>query len=509
MRKALVWLFLVLLTAGLLCGSAAAQSQTSFLMAGFDTEASGHDWDNNLFFRRREQQSGIVFGFRQFHDAREYKLFLEQLVRGEESVDVLFKASLTRQEIQHLYQQGLLIDLAPYLSSDMPQLSALLDEHPEWRTAITLPDGSIPALPQLNQLLTNNAIWINTRWLRALQLDVPTTAEELTQVLRAMRSSDPNRNGKQDEIPLEFTGLWDLRYLGHAFGLVADDYYLYTGEDGQVKSILVSEQNRAFLEWLRLLWNERLMDRNGFSTADASRKISDNNAAVTYGIVMGPSALNMISSNASQDYELLMPLKYEGQQKYRSLMGDLVTGTFAVTNSCKDVHTVLQWVDYLYGEEGMFLAYAGLEGEEYTRASDGKWFWNDDPQTVTNLVLTEDTIGEGASIPGLVTAEYQLSYDDAQTAKVVQELKDLSELSVLPVPILYLSEEQAAEIDSFWPALSEYAETTMTWFVTGDMELNDENWSSFCKRVEELGLSRLITVYQTALDLQHGGEAAQ
>ena len=44
--------------------------------------------------------------------------------------------------------------------------------------------------------------WINKNWLEKLNLAVPTTTEELKNVLIAFRDNDPNGNGQKDEIPL-------------------------------------------------------------------------------------------------------------------------------------------------------------------------------------------------------------------------------------------------------------------------------------------------------------------
>ena len=45
-------------------------------------------------------------------------------------------------------------------------------------------------------------IWINKEWLDKLGLAVPTTTDELYNVLKAFKTQDPNGNGKADEIPL-------------------------------------------------------------------------------------------------------------------------------------------------------------------------------------------------------------------------------------------------------------------------------------------------------------------
>ena len=52
---------------------------------------------------------------------------------------------------------------------------------------------------------TNGHFFINAAWLNKLGLAVPTTIDELTDVLRAFRDDDPNGNGLADEVPYQAT----------------------------------------------------------------------------------------------------------------------------------------------------------------------------------------------------------------------------------------------------------------------------------------------------------------
>ena len=62
-----------------------------------------------------------------------------------------------------------------------------------------------------------------------------------------------------------------------------------------------------------------------------------------------------------------------------------------------------------------------------------------------------------------------------------------------------LYEEEAARVAEIQNDLSRYAEKAMACFVTGDTELTDENWNTFCSTVEEKGLQELIGIWQKAL----------
>ncbi len=501
MRKCLSWLMAVVLLAA--CASALGEGTAApagrFTMAGLDDSSTNHDWESNMFFRRMEERTGISFIFDQYGERKAWEEVKQNIgVRNGDLPDVLFKADLTPREIQDWYEKGILIDLRPYLEDCAPNLMILLEAHPEWLEAITLPDGAIVALPSFNELQNNNAMWINTTWLAELGLDMPSTAEELTEVLRAFKTLDPNRNGRRDEVPLTFTGMWDLRYLGHAFGLVSNDYYI-VAEDGVVSSILTREENRAFLTWLNLLWQEGLIDQMGFSSLDSTRRITDKDAAMTFGVFMGPTPMSMVPAGSMNQYSVLMPLTYEGSRVYRDLTGDVVRGTFAITSACEDPAALVRWVDYLYTEEGCHLAQAGLEGEDFVFNEDGTWDWVEEPEVVATTVMADVTIADGGAAPGLSSLEFQLRFDDLDTHRLVTELQSVKQCAVLPYPIRYLTAEKEARIAALQAEIAPYAEQQMIWFVVGDVPLNDETWDEFCRTLKEKGLDEMVALWQEAL----------
>lgn len=496
MQRGIAWLLIMcMLTLAL----PAMAEETTFTMAGYDDASVGHVWETNLFFQRMEEKTGVHFTFEQSTSAEDWAKQKARLDAGEPFADVLFKAELTPVETQRYHENGTLIDLKPYIERCMPNLSALLTAHPDWEAAITLPDGSIPALPTINTLQSNNVMWINKTWLDALGLDMPTDVESLTEVLRAFKTRDPNRNGKQDEIPISFMGMWDLRFLGHAFGLVSNDYGIYLDADGQVKTTLNAEKNREFLTWLNTLWNEKLIDHNGFTTSDSLRQVTDSNATMTYGLFFAPSPLSLIPSSALSQYEMLIPLTFEGKQVYRDLLGDVVRGSFAVTSACDDPEAVLRWVDYLYSEEGSMLAQAGMEGVEYTRNSDGTWYWVDSIETVANNVLADAVIADGSNTPGYFPAELQVAYDNSDTHRLISSLNALRAYTVQPYPLVYLTEKAQERVNAIQLELGAYAETTMLRFVTGDIALTDENWDAYVNKLDDLGLQEMIDIWQSAL----------
>ena len=490
MRKGIVWILMVLMLFSTACGES-MQKAPDYIMEGYDGDVTSRVWETNLFFERMQEKTGVSFQYTQYSDYDKWKNRKAELMSNENLPDVLFKAELNSSEVRDLYQAGRIINLAPYLEQYAPDLWKLLEEHPEWKKAITLPDGAIPALPAINTLQNNDAMWINTAWLKKLKLDVPTTAEELTEVLRAFKTGDPNGNYQEDEVPLAFVGMWELRFLAHAFGIIDNDYYI-SEKDGKVTSSLTTEENRAFLTWLHQLWAEGLLDQSGFTTTDNLRQITDENKAVPYGLLLSTTPLTILPQKALDQYTMLEPLSYKGAKVYRDFAGDLVRGTFAITSACKEPEKLVAWVNNLYTEEGSRMAFYGLEGDEYTWNEDGRWEWNYPLQTVADEILPAHTIS-------CVDGAFQTKYRDETTRNVVEALQKLKQYSVIPYPPVTLSAEEEAKVMEIQNNLSRYAEKAMACFVTGDTELTDENWEEFCRTAEEKGLQEMIGIWQKAI----------
>lgn len=497
MRRLTAWLMIMMMV---FIGTACADGTGKYLMAGYDSTDSGHEWETNAFFPRMEKITGVSFALEQYKDAEAWTEAKGTLLDGSDNMpDVLFKAQLTGDEMTSLYEKGMLIDLKPYLAEYAPNLTALLQAHPEWEAEITLPGGQIVALPTINELPANNVAWINTMWLKNVKMEMPTTVEELTDVLRAFRDQDPNQNGRSDEIPVTFTSLWDLRYLGQAFGMLTNDYYL-RAKDGKIEFMADSEENHAFLTWLHQLWQEGLIDQNGFTSLDTMRAITDKDAAITYGIVFGATAMNLVPPESAINYAALMPMRCNGEDgKWRQLQSQIVRGTFAITSHCANPGEVLTWVDYLYSDEGDRLMQAGLPEEEYFVNADGTWEYIDSGDSLTQVLQNQAIVG-GGDTPGWFSADFQMKFNDSATHYAVEQLYQVQQVSVMPVPQIWLTTGDRSRINGIWAEMGYEMELDMVHFVTGDAPLNDETWAAFCAKYRTEKTEELVAVWQDALD---------
>ena len=275
-------LFLAL---SLLAGVAGATTLT-----GLETETVERSWESSLFFPRMEALTGVSMDAHAVSDEAQYANRIAAMAQGSIPADVLFKANLSRAQEQTLLESGALIDLAPLIEANMPNLSALLAAHPDWKAAICLEDGRIASLPLLNTTERQVCVWINAKWLSALDLSVPTSVAELTDVLLAFKSGDPNGNFKQDEVAADLIGVYEMRWLLPYFGIVADDSNLARLPDG---SLAFSPELPAYREWIATLRDwvaQGVLPQTAFtamhSTAALSSASSDEKTPVTSGLIV-------------------------------------------------------------------------------------------------------------------------------------------------------------------------------------------------------------------------------
>ena len=493
--------FCLLLALLLALGCAAAEAEAPrFVLAGLDA-TQYRRWDQSLFFSRMEERTGVVISPVQYTSAEAWTQAKAAMEAGQEGLpDGLFKAALSPAECIALREKGVLLDVKPYLEACCPHLWALLQAQPEALAGITLPDGSIAALPYFPMLPVQNYLWVNQSWLDALRLDRPTTAQEFVDMLTAFKTRDPNRNGRPDEIPLGFAGPFDLKFLAHAFGLIANDYNVFA-QDGQARFMPLEENYRLFVLWCRDLFQAGLLDPKGFSIVDEQRRVTDEKALPTYGAIFAPLADSVFSVSWADQYELLLPLTHEGSQFYRSFTGPILRGAFAVTSACKDPEALLRWVDELYSESGAVLASYGLENTDYLVDGDGTWRYLDTVTSHYDLFRAESLIDGDGVRPGIAAVAFQNAISGApQVQKLVEEQEQFGRFVRLPFPYCSLTAAQEALLAPLQAQIGYLVDTQLARWVSGEDELTDESFSAFEARLKEAGLTDFMHFWQDVLD---------
>ncbi|MFK7692352.1 extracellular solute-binding protein [Paenibacillus sp. HJGM_3] len=125
-------------------------------------------------------------------------------------------------QLKQFVQQGLLLDLTPYLNKELKPVKDFIGEDSIKKATI---DGKVYAVAKA-PTIPYNTYWIRKDWLDQLKLPVPTTYEEMLNVAKAFTEQDPDGNGKKDTFGLTGgkLGAFAPMYGGYGVGNPGDFY---------------------------------------------------------------------------------------------------------------------------------------------------------------------------------------------------------------------------------------------------------------------------------------------
>lgn len=466
-------------------------------VTGLETDAIDRQWETNAFFARMETLTGVRTQAHGVNDEEEYAGLISRMEKGDIQSDVLFKANLTREQEYALLDSGAIADLAPYIDTHMPNLSALLAANPQWKEIIALDDGRIASLPLLNTQERQACMWINRKWLGQLGLEMPRTMDELTAALEKIRDGDLNGNGKKDERALDLLGVYEMRWLLPYFGVVADDYHMARDEQGRIVFAPQLPAYRAFIEQVKAWYESGVLRSDAFTSVHSTTALSDSeDETLLSGMLFSMTPYTHVSIQAVPDYVPLLLADPQGNIRWRDLLGEVWTGCFAVTRACEDIGAALRWADALYAQEGALLAYAGVENEDYTVASDGTWSFVLDGRRDINAIRSEVVIYTGAAAPGLYPADFISRVNSSVDRHVFEASESVRAVSEQVIPAYALSRKDQAQADRLAAVLGGLVDRGIARFVTGEVPLDDAHYQQWLDELEHAGSKELAALYR-------------
>ncbi|WP_240669970.1 extracellular solute-binding protein [Actinoplanes solisilvae] len=440
--------------------------------------------------------------------------------------------AFSKTEVQKLGQQGVAVPLEDLIKENAPNLQKTLDSNPVLKAMSTAPDGHIYALPQWSDCYHCTypyKLWINSAWLKKLNLQMPKTTEDLRTVLRAFKTQDPNGNGKADEIPMT-TNAQDSRLIGYLMGAFAHAPYgdnngapaLLELNGDKVASPVAKPEWREGLKYINSLYKEGLIAQASFTqNAEALQAVGNNPAAVRLGSVpvLWPGIFVQLGSKDGRDkqYDAVPPLTGPAGKSYTGYNNPTSLGyTFMLTNkSSKEARVAaLKMLDYMYTDEGQTIVNAGPEGvgwvkpgpEDVALDETVKPTWKAVPDTQRPKNVNWNALGQynvtlalrnAQAVPKDIYAEDGLERRLFEATKLYEPHVDKA--LVFPEAQVWADQSSVSELATLKTNLDSYINQGELAFITGQKNI-DTDWDAFVKGLDGVGLPRYLELNQKAYD---------
>lgn len=304
--------------------------------------------------------------------ASDYSTVLMQKLQGGEKYDLIY---VTADQYLNLVQQNALLDITDRVkSSDI--LSKNIDQQ-EWDD-ITV-DGKVYA--GFNKKEIHRVVAMNNVQLKAAGIDyekIDPTLDGYYKVFQALRA----KNTDKDYYPFNavLSSSYDLQPWMASVGL--KDGVVTDSADGKTYSPYSTDAAAPVWEWLKKLYDEKLMDPAAFvdQTKDLRNKMGASSEKtgvnVDWAMWVGLHNANAAAENVPADkFQIVsLPGCKTPDGSYMLVKGN--ASLFAVPANAENVDGAMKVLEYFATQDGGTLLSAGVDGYDYN-VEGGKYVLTD------------------------------------------------------------------------------------------------------------------------------------
>lgn len=476
------------------------------------------DYANLWFYQELEKKTGIHVEFQEIKGADWTTQLNLMFVSGSYADVIIRPASMDVEE--YGVAQKILLPLDDLIPKYMPVYAERLKMADSNAYVIPASDGKTYYVGYLMaQNVNHQGNWfINKSWLEKVGMPVPTTIAELTEVLRAFKTKDPNGNGKADELPLggDLQSFYNKNHdmtenllnMFASFGVPENSYYIFLDDADKVQFTGAQQGWLDCVKWLNTLYKEGILDPEALTQGSTDFQAKMNNDV--YGYVTYLRLINAALEQPTIDrWQSMLPPAAEGYKvqvprilELPSDMGALLT----VTNPYPEA--TLRWLDAQLEEETMMVA---LNGPIATggpieptmkKNAEGKYEVISVPADNGLYKIVPVTTGQFFAPGNFYASIYQMAphrverytYSQEYEKAGVLEAKSFWNLCRVPK----FSSEDNAEKERIFTDLEKLMFDTINEFITKGVD--DAKYQKFLSDAKGIGVDKYVELYQKAYD---------
>lgn len=471
------------------------------------TDAWPNEFMNEGIMKELEEKHNIKINWQVYYnsDWTEQKSLL--LASGD--LPDAFFGSICLTETDVAQNKDYFVELTEGIEKNMPNLTAIFEKEPALKAAAQNRDGEIYSLVKKLPLRPKvaNSMYINKEWLDNLGLSMPTTYEELADVLKAFKEQDADGDGDpNNEIPYTNAGslAGDLSNLLAPFGTIVSrtGNFMQIDASGNPAFVPITEHYKEAVKWAHELYAAGCLDQEYFTqdSSMASAKRMAEGGSQT-GLVFAWTADAEMGENAGQ-FELCEAVAGPDGKRYVEsdpTYLDIANRELVITTQCKNPDKLLQWADDFYTDLVSLQTYYGSIPDQVADKGDGTYevLLPADGTTLDTSAWSYSMRDFG---PKYMTEEFQknviLPDSQGDGVKLAQDETNAKYASDIAFPVVSYTTEQLTTLASLTTDINDYASAQYAhWVVDGGIE---EEWDAYLAQLDQMGLQDVLAIHNDA-----------
>jgi len=370
-----------------------------------------------------------------------------------------------------LSAQGAFTPLDNYIS-DSVQISKMDSSYID---AVRLKDGKTYGVPLSKG--GGTVTYIRKDWLDNLGMKLPTTWDELYEVMKAFTTKDPDKDGSNNTFGYTAAGLWpgSEAYLRDFLQQATFDFTIKNGK--WVDGFTQPEIKDALMR-LKIAYNDKVLDPEFFTnqTSNMREKFFNGNAGIfNYWSGAWAATIDGTTRQSCGNKAEVVAIPSIKESYYNNRISPI----HAITSSAKNPEGIFKWfIEYIHdGAKGQMLFTHGVEGLHYT---------------IENNKYKVMPFKEGSSInfdTAYINAELNLTpwkdpieQDSRVTKSITINMENVVQLKLLPQSNTY--SKHASE-------LTKLKEEVISRIMTGDLSF-DAGLDYYTSKATALEINKIL-----------------
>ncbi len=471
---------------------------------------------DNKAFQKAEEMTGVHVELREVTTTANSEQFGIAVASGDLPNVLTNVGMLWTSSFEQGIEDEILMDLTELTENYMPAYKECYDQlDDDTKRELHTDSGYMPKLITINNYPdgATEGAFIRTDYLEKIGMDIPTTYDELDQVLRAFQTELGLPEPLMATAGIVHTSNalcsgFDVNGGFSTFPMIAEPYYIV---DGQVKYGIVEPGFKEYMEMFSTYYKDGIISPDFITKNTNPMEFTGTISSGDVGVFFGETNMvpNYIQMGQATDpnFEIapLPPITKEpGQATHFATVKSPISGRVAsisLSTADVDLEKMGKYLDFFFTEDGALLSSMGVEGNDdgsYVFDENGDLQYSDYWNNYEGLTENEKPTLFIYSVMPMLKPKTPSSYSMDIQFECAPTWDTNADSSYRMPDAISLTADETTEYQSIYSDIQTTIEENLSKFATGERSMDE--WDSFVEEIKSMGIDDCIAIKQAAVE---------